>query len=175
MKFLKFLKPLNYWLLPSSASTQLNSTQRQLEAEVSLISIWSSHPPTRPPTHPPRTVVSKTSSGLLLLNFKTSFRLIQYYFKTTLTLILRGEGKYAPQFFKRTTNSMSAISQLLLTRFWPNFKNRFLGQSWTDFNCYGDICSGNICPGNICQYQEYLSWYWLDFDQTLKVGSGDHL
>ena len=33
------------WFLPSSASTQLNSTQSQLEAEVSLISIWSTHPP----------------------------------------------------------------------------------------------------------------------------------
>ena len=74
-----------------------------------------------------------------------------------------------------TTNSMSSISQLLLTGFWPNFKNRFLEPSWTDFNCYGDICSGHICPGDICPYQEYLSWYWPDFDQTLKVGSWDHL
>ena len=70
---------------------------------------------------------------------------------------------------------MSAISQLLLTRFWPKFKDRFLGPSWADFNCYGDICSGNICPGDICPYQEYLSWYWHDFNQTLKVGSWDHL
>ena len=28
-----------------------------------------------------------------------------------------------------TRNSMAAISQLLLTWFWPNFKGRFLGQS----------------------------------------------
>ena len=32
-------------------------------------------------------------------------------------------------------NSMSVISQLLLTRFWPTFKERFLGLSWTDLNC----------------------------------------
>ena len=77
--------------------------------------------------------------------------------------------------WKDLKNSISAIFQLLLTWFWPNFKDRFLGPSWTDFNCYGDICSGNICPGDICPYQEYLSWYWPDFDQTLKVGSWDHL
>ena len=64
---------------------------------------------------------------------------------------------------------MSAIYQLLLTQFWLNFKDRFLGPSWTDLNCNSDICSGKICPGDICPYQEYLSWYWPDFDQTLKV------
>ena len=71
--------------------------------------------------------------------------------------------------------SISGISQLLLTRFWQNFKGRFLGLSWTDFNYHNDICPGNICPGDICQYQEYLSCYWLDFDQTLRVGSWDYL
>ena len=30
--------------------------------------------------------------------------------------------------------SISWISQLLLTRSWPNFKGRFLGRSWTYFN-----------------------------------------
>ena len=30
------------------------------------------------------------------------------------------------------------------------------------------ICPGDICPGDICPYQEYLSCYWPDFDQTLK-------
>ena len=30
----------------------------------------------------------------------------------------------------------------------------------------------NTC---LCPYQEYLSCYSLDFDQTLKVGSWDHL
>ena len=63
---------------------------------------------------------------------------------------------------------MSAISQLLLTRFWPNFKSRILGPSWTDSSCHGDICPGNNCPGNICQYQSYLNCYWPEFDQTLK-------
>ena len=36
-----------------------------------------------------------------------------------------------------------------------------------------DICPCNICPGDICPYQQYLSYYWPDFDQTLKVGSMD--
>ena len=62
------------------------------------------------------------------------------------------------------TNSMSAISQLLLTRFWWNFNGRFLGRSRTDSNYQVDICPGNICPDNICPYQEYLSCYWPDFD-----------
>ena len=65
------------------------------------------------------------------------------------------------------TNSVLAISQLLLTRFWPNFKRRLLRTSRTDSNCYGDICPGNICSGDICPYQEYLSCCWLDFDQSL--------
>ena len=73
------------------------------------------------------------------------------------------------------TNSMSAISQLLLTRFWWNFKGRFLWTFRTDSNCQGDICPRNICPRDICQYQEYLSCYWPDFDETLKVGSCKHL
>ena len=51
--------------------------------------------------------------------------------------------------------SILAISQLLLARFWPNFKGRFLWPFLTDANCHSDICSGNICP-----YQEYLSSYW---------------
>ena len=33
--------------------------------------------------------------------------------------------------------SISAISQLLLARFWPNFKGRFLGPSLTDLNYHG--------------------------------------
>ena len=69
-----------------------------------------------------------------------------------------------------TRTTPHQISQLLLTRFWPNFKRRHLRTSRTDSNCYGDICPGNICQGNICQgnicsgdictYQEYLSCYW---------------
>ena len=73
------------------------------------------------------------------------------------------------------TNSKSVISQLLLTRFEPNFKGRFLGPYWTDLYCLCDICQGNICHGDICPYQEYLICYWSDFDQTLKVVSWDHL
>ena len=49
-------------------------------------------------------------------------------------------------------NSMLAISQLLLTRFWWNFKRRFLGASGTDYKCHIDICPGNIFPGEICPY-----------------------
>ena len=54
---------------------------------------------------------------------------------------------------------------------WPNFKDRLLGSSWTDSKCHSDICPCNICSCDICLYQEYLSCYWSDFDQTLKVGS----
>ena len=56
--------------------------------------------------------------------------------------------------------SISGISQLILTRFWPNFKCRFLGPSLTDANSHNDICQGNICPGNIFPYHEYLSYNW---------------
>ena len=52
-------------------------------------------------------------------------------------------------------NSMSAISLLLLTRFWPNIKDILLGSSLTDANCHDDIFLGDIC-----QYREYLSCYW---------------
>ena len=31
-----------------------------------------------------------------------------------------------------------------------------------------DICPWNICPGYICPYQQYLSCYWPNFDQTSK-------
>ena len=68
----------------------------------------------------------------------------------------------------RQNLSISWISQLLLTRFWWNFKDRFLGTSRTASNCHGDICPGNICPRNICPYQEYLSSSWPNFDETLK-------
>ena len=73
------------------------------------------------------------------------------------------------------TYSMSAISQLLLAKFWLNSKYRFLGPPRTDFNCNGNICPGDICPGDICPYQEYLSWYWPDFEIIWKIDSWDHL
>ena len=66
--------------------------------------------------------------------------------------------------------SISGISQLLLTRLWPNFKGRFLGLSWTNFNYCSNICPGNFCSGDICPYQEYLSCYWPIFDQTFWTG-----
>ena len=50
---------------------------------------------------------------------------------------------------------------------------RFMGPSWTDFNCHSDICSCNICPCDI--WQEYCSCYWLDFDQTSTIGPLWHL
>ena len=64
--------------------------------------------------------------------------------------------------------SISGISQLKLTRLWPNFKCRFLEPSSTDGNCHGDICPsniypGNICPGNICPYRNISAV----FDQIL--------
>ena len=54
--------------------------------------------------------------------------------------------------------SISAISQLLLARFWSNFKQRVLGTYTTDYNCHHDICPCNIFPGDICLYQQYLSF-----------------
>ena len=53
--------------------------------------------------------------------------------------------------------SISAISQLLLALFWPNFKGRFLRPFWTYSNCNSDSCPNNICSCNICTYLEYLS------------------
>ena len=35
---------------------------------------------------------------------------------------------------------------------------------YSDFQV--EIFPGNICPGDICPYQEYLSWYGLNFNQT---------
>ena len=71
--------------------------------------------------------------------------------------------------------SMSTISQLLLTQFWWNFKCRFLGTFRKDSYCHVDICPGNICPGDICPYQECVSCYRPDFDETLKVAFWEHL
>ena len=70
---------------------------------------------------------------------------------------------------------MSAISQLLLTRFWWNFKGRFLGAYRTDSDCHGNICPDNICPGDIWPFKEYHGCYWPNFDETLKVASMEHL
>ena len=59
--------------------------------------------------------------------------------------------------------------QLLLTGFWWYFKGSFLGTSRTDSDSHGDICPNNICPGDIWPYQEYLSCYWPNFDETLNI------
>ena len=67
-------------------------------------------------------------------------------------------------------NFMVAISHLLLTQFWWNFKCRFLETSRTDSNCHGEICPCDICP-----YQEYLSSNWPGFYETLKISSWEHL
>ena len=67
--------------------------------------------------------------------------------------------------------NISAVTDLLLA----NFKSRLLGKPRTDSISYGDICPSNICFGDICPYQKYLSCYWPDFDQSLKIGSWDHL
>ena len=79
-----------------------------------------------------------------------------------------------------TINSTPAISQLLLTRFGPNFKCRFLVPSSTDANCHGDICPSNIypdniCPGDICPYRNIsavfdpilIKLFWSEFLGTL--------
>ena len=77
-----------------------------------------------------------------------------------------GTFVYATFVLTRPHLSISGVSRLLLTRFWWDFKGRFLEPSLTDANSQGDICPGNICPGDICPYQQYLSCYWPDFDQT---------
>ena len=50
-----------------------------------------------------------------------------------------------------------------------------MGASRTDSNYHVNICPDNICPGDICPYQEYLSYYCPDFDETLNVASWEHL
>ena len=77
------------------------------------------------------------------------------------------------QHLSRWHLSISGISQL--TQFWWNFNGSFLGISRTDSDSHSDICPSNICPGYICPYQEYLDCYWPDFDQTLNIGSWEHL
>ena len=71
--------------------------------------------------------------------------------------------------------SISGVFQLLLTHFWWNLEDKFLGTSRTDSNCHRDTCPGIICPGDICPYQKNLSCYWPNFDKTLKVSSLDYL
>ena len=63
---------------------------------------------------------------------------------------------------------MSATSQPLMDRYWPNFNDRFLGPSLTNANCDGDIWQGGICPGDIDVYklrisQLILTWFLPNF------------
>ena len=67
------------------------------------------------------------------------------------------------------------LPQLLLAQFGSNLKQRVLETYTTDYNYHHDICPGNICPGDICPYQQYLSCYWPDLDQTLNKGSWEHI
>ena len=94
---------------------------------------------------------------------------------STQGLGLRRKWLCKPHHPPHHTNSMSALSQLLLARIWWNFKGRFMWTFRTDSNCQCAICPRNICPCIICPYQEYLSCYWPDFDETLQVGSWEHL
>ena len=73
------------------------------------------------------------------------------------------------------TGQISLLPACIISAVTDSIKGRFLAAYRTDSNCHGDICPGYICPQNICPYQEYLSCYWLDLDQGLKVGSWDHL
>merc|ERR1712013_805318 len=54
-------------------------------------------------------------------------------------------------------------------------KQRVQGTYTTDYNCHRDSCPDNICPGDICPYQQYLSYYWPDLDQTLNKGSWEQI
>ena len=58
-------------------------------------------------------------------------------------------------------NPISGISHLLLIRFWPNLKGRFLGPSSIGANCYGGTYPGNICPHDICPYKDLLTISYL--------------
>ena len=64
---------------------------------------------------------------------------------------------------------ISGIFQLLLIRFWPNFKSWILGPCLKEANCHGDICTGIIASYDICPYHQYLSCCWSDFDQTYWI------
>ena len=66
-----------------------------------------------------------------------------------------------------TTTSMPAIYHLFLTQILPNFKGRFLGsttRTWTTIT---------ITTPSMTKKQQYVTDYWLDFDQTLKLGFCD--
>ena len=77
--------------------------------------------------------------------------------------------------YQQYLSSDPTLTKLLGPYFDEILQVVFLGTSRTDSDCHGDICPGNICPGDICPYQEYLNCYWPDYDETLNVGSWEHL
>ena len=98
--------------------------------------------------------------------YRIGSSLTKYYTFTLDNLRPFSNGHLSMEHLSWQHLSISAIYQLLLAWFWPNFKCRFLGISLTEANCYNDICPGTICPGNICPYHWYLSYYWPNFDHT---------
>ena len=72
---------------------------------------------------------------------------------------------------------MSAISELLLTRFWWHFKGRYLGTSRTDSNCHRDICPcimhhlswRQLSMSGISQ--QLLTQFWPNFKGRFLVPS----
>ena len=112
-------------------------------------------------------------SQLLLVRFGSNFK--QRVLGTYYNRLQLSQRHLSMQHLSWGQLSISAISQLLLVRFGLNFKQRVLGTYRTDCNCHHDICPCNICPGDICPYQQYLSCYRPDFDQTLNKGSWEHV
>ena len=55
---------------------------------------------------------------------------------------------------------------------WPHIVyHAFIKISHRNTHTHSDSCPSNICPGDIFPYQEYLSCYCPDFDETLKAAS----
>ena len=52
------------------------------------------------------------------------------------------------------------------------FENKHLGKVYPSYVIYSPL---HICPANICPYQQYLSFYCPDLDQTLNKGSWEYL
>ena len=65
---------------------------------------------------------------------------------------------------KPNITNISAVTDPILSKL-----GRFLGTYRKDSSCNGDICPGNISPDDNCSYQEYLSFYWPEFDQTFTT------
>ena len=63
---------------------------------------------------------------------------------------------------------MSAITQVLLIRFWQNFKRSFLGSSLTINNGQSDNCPGNICLGDICPTLSNTEMIWTKIQSKVS-------